>query len=252
MKLDSITNLLSSQQVAPDEEFDWAARYQGALRTVPLAAGALGILGVLVNRLLSGIAPVVDASSAQSRADVLVIGLSAVLVLTGLQWVSLKPKPLTAVEPDGEVVSFMDSKLSGEAKAELRWLWRALRLATRCRGVVVIHKGRCVMHYGMAAPGTVPGRATVGPIGAAAMKSGSGNYLANLILFPGRVEFTEYFPENTQGVLVQPVGEEGLLVCGTDTQRGFGRLDQAWIAALAEKLDIALREPEEALVNAEH
>lgn len=43
------------------------------------------------------IAPVVDASSAQSRADVLVIGLSAVLVLTGLQWVSLKPKPLTAV-----------------------------------------------------------------------------------------------------------------------------------------------------------
>lgn len=49
----------------------------------------------------------------------------------------------------------------------------------------MIHKGRCVMHYGMAAPGTVPGRATVGPIGAAAMKSGSGNYLANLILFPG-------------------------------------------------------------------
>ncbi len=38
-----------------------------------------------------------DASSAQSRADVLVIGLSAVLVLTGLQWVSLKPKPLVAV-----------------------------------------------------------------------------------------------------------------------------------------------------------
>lgn len=27
---------------------------------------------------------------------------------------------------------------------------------------------------------------------------------------------------------------------------------QAWIAALAEKLDIALRIPEEALVNAEH
>lgn len=42
----------------------------------------------------------------------------------------------------------------------------------------------------------------------------------------GRVEFTEYFPENTQGVLVQPIGEDGVLVCGTDTQRGFGRLDQ--------------------------
>ncbi len=53
----------------------------------------------------------------------------------------------------------------------------------------------------------------------------------------GRVEFTEYFPENTQGVLVQPIGEEGLLVCGTDTQRGFGRLDQVrLIDLLAQRM----------------
>ena len=45
-------------------------------------------------------------------------------------------------------------------------------------------------------------------------------------LCAGRVEFTEYFPENTQGVLIQPVGDEGVLVAATDTQRGFGRLDQ--------------------------
>jgi hypothetical protein len=38
------------------------------------------------------IAPVVDASSSQSRTDVLGIGLSAVLLLTGLQWLSLKPR----------------------------------------------------------------------------------------------------------------------------------------------------------------
>lgn len=42
----------------------------------------------------------------------------------------------------------------------------------------------------------------------------------------GRVEFTEHFPENTQGVFIQPVGDEGVLVAATDTQRGFGRLDQ--------------------------
>ena len=42
----------------------------------------------------------------------------------------------------------------------------------------------------------------------------------------GRVEFTEYFPENTQGILVQPVGDEGVLMAATDTQRGFGSLDQ--------------------------
>lgn len=48
-------------------------------------------------RVLLQIAPVVDASSAQSRADVLAIGLSAVALLTGLQWVSLTPrKPVQA------------------------------------------------------------------------------------------------------------------------------------------------------------
>ena len=43
------------------------------------------------------IAPVVDASSSQSRADVLGILLSAVLLLTGLQWLALKPKIPEAV-----------------------------------------------------------------------------------------------------------------------------------------------------------
>ena len=41
------------------------------------------------------------------------------------------------------------------------------------------------------------------------------------------MEFLQYLPGNTQGVLVQPAGEHGLLVAATDTQRGFGRLDQA-------------------------
>ena len=51
----------------------------------------------------------------------------------------------------------------------------------------------------------------------------------------GRVEFTAFFPENTQGVLVQPIGTEGVLIAGTDTQRGFGFLDQVMlpVAALA-------------------
>lgn len=38
------------------------------------------------------VAPVADASSAQSRADVLVIAMAAALLLTGLTWLSLKPR----------------------------------------------------------------------------------------------------------------------------------------------------------------
>ena len=42
-------------QVAEDADFDWAARYEPVLRAVPLAAGGLGIVGVLANRLFSGV-----------------------------------------------------------------------------------------------------------------------------------------------------------------------------------------------------
>lgn len=43
------------------------------------------------------VAPVVDASSSQSRTDVLGIVMSAVLLLTGLQWLSLKPRTMPDV-----------------------------------------------------------------------------------------------------------------------------------------------------------
>jgi hypothetical protein len=43
------------------------------------------------------------------------------------------------------------------------------------------------------------------------MTTGGGNYLANLILFPGRVEFAPYLPDNAQAVVVQPIGGES---CG--------------------------------------
>ena len=51
---DSTSGYLNAQ-VKPDEEYDWAVRYQGALRSIPLAAGALGICGVLANRVVSGV-----------------------------------------------------------------------------------------------------------------------------------------------------------------------------------------------------
>ena len=56
----------------------------------------------------------------------------------------------------------------------------------------------------------------------------------------GRLEFAGYLPPNCQAALVQPVGSHGVLVVGGDTQRGFTRLDQAWAAAVAEKLDVQL------------
>ena len=60
---DSTCRMLSTQpstsiilpQVPPDSDFDAAARWEGVLRSLPLAAGAAGIGLTLANRILSGV-----------------------------------------------------------------------------------------------------------------------------------------------------------------------------------------------------
>ena len=69
------------------------------------------------------------------------------------------------------------------------------------------------------------------------LRQQEGNYLANLAPYPGRLEFQTYLPENTSAVLVRPVGEAGVLVVAGDSQRCFSPLDQAWVAAISDKLD---------------
>lgn len=71
--------MFDQEQVAPDEEFDWAARYQGALRALPLAAGALGIIGVLINRFVSGVSKAIHTlSSRESATETVLRALSTI------------------------------------------------------------------------------------------------------------------------------------------------------------------------------
>lgn len=53
----------------------------------------------------------------------------------------------------------------------------------------------------------------------------------------GRVEFEEVLPASTSCAIIAPIGSRGVLIAGGDTQRGFGRIDQAWISTIADKLD---------------
>lgn len=46
-------------------------------------------------------------------------------------------------------------------------------------------RGRNIAHFGLARPGTPPGGARAGGVASEAMRSGKGNYLANLVLYPG-------------------------------------------------------------------
>ncbi len=210
------------------------------LRALPLAAGALGISSVLINRLASGIEPALMGASSQSRADVVAIFLSAVLCLTGLQWLSLKPKPPVSVELEAAPARYFGDSLSAEAVKDVDAAWAAIQFATAAEMMVVFKGGRCVAHLGAARVGATPGAAGPGPICVETLARGSATFLANLALFPGRAEFYEYLPRNTQSVIVQPVGDDVIVVVGSGTQRAFTILDQAWLSAWNDKLDVAL------------
>ncbi len=75
----------------------------------------------------------------------------------------------------------------------------------------------------------------IGTIAARVMKTQKPIYLVKLELYPGRVEF-DYLPENTQGVIVQPLGEKGVMVLGANIPRSYTKQDENWVTAIADKL----------------
>ena len=64
-------------------------------------------------------------------------------------------------------------------------------------------------------------------------------YLVNLNLYPGKVEF-DYLPENTQGVICQPIGDQGVLILGANAPRSYTKQDEQWISGIADKLAVTL------------
>jgi putative methionine-R-sulfoxide reductase with GAF domain len=65
-------------------------------------------------------------------------------------------------------------------------------------------------------------------------------YLVNLNLYPGKIEF-DYLPENTQGVICQPIGDKGVLILGANAPRSYTKQDENWIEGIADKLAESLK-----------
>jgi hypothetical protein len=234
---------------------DWVTENADIVRAYPLVVGISAFVFILVNRAVSGISAVADASSSQTRADVLALIMAGTLILTGLTWISLKPKDPFSVELAGTSLDepYVDASLTSTQRTELAWVWQAIQAGSNAGAAAIYYDGARVMQAG-----TVPKKLastleenemTVGKICTECMKDGKSNYLANLALFPGRVEFVGggpgdsmagYMPDNTQAVVVIPIGEKGVMVCGSGTVRGFTRADLGWFTCLSEKLDVTL------------
>uniref|UniRef100_A0A2N9EBZ6 Protein COFACTOR ASSEMBLY OF COMPLEX C SUBUNIT B CCB4, chloroplastic n=1 Tax=Fagus sylvatica TaxID=28930 RepID=A0A2N9EBZ6_FAGSY len=219
---------------------DWVSNNDDVVRSLPIYVGGVSLLAVLFNRTVSGIAPVADASSSQSRADLLTLGLAVTNILTGL------------ISPLGIECRRIYSHLPESVVSELLWVWESLSDVTCCRSLIIVYDSQCILQIGFAAKSSIGDEAVAvdanklmqGSLYQGVIKSGAQSYLANLFLYPGKSELP-FLPSNTQvsrmdSVILQPLGEKGIAIIGGDTIRGFTTSDQAWITLIGEKLDATL------------
>lgn len=197
------------------------------LRLLPLWVGGIGGALLLLNRLLT-----LDLTRSQSRSDALGVILSALLILTGLLWQRIQPRSPDAVELIGEEGFDLAPQLPEPVKRELAWVSYILLTNTATRSLVIWWEDRVLLRRGI-----LPPKTTVEP-GAIVQRCLSKQqpiYLVNLTLYPGRVEF-DYLPENTQGVICQPIGTQGVMILGAYAPRSYTRQDETWVRAIADKI----------------
>jgi Cofactor assembly of complex C subunit B, CCB2/CCB4 len=201
------------------------------LRLLPLAVGSVGGTLLFLNRLTTA-----DLTNSQSRSDALGVILSALLILTGLLWRRVQPRLPESVELTGIQGFELDPSLPEAIKMELAWASHSLLTNTTTKSVVVWYEGKMLLRRGVLGnePELVPG-----PIVKRVLETEKPIYLVALKLYPGRIEFP-YLPENTQGVICQPLGNQGVLVLGANAPRSYTQQDEAWVAAIADKLAATL------------
>ncbi|WP_414404666.1 cofactor assembly of complex C subunit B [Synechococcus sp. OH30] len=198
-----------------------------------MLAGLLGSTLLVINRL--AFTPELLAS--QARSDALGILLSAILILTGLLWQQIQPRPPQAAPLQGSPGCDWDPDLSEREKLELAWASHTLLSTTAARTVVIWVGGRTLLQRGILAnPGQLPAIRPQGTL-QQVLETGQPVYLGDLRFFPARAEFEGLLPPGSQAVLCQPIGQKGCLLLGSDTPRSFSRQERAWVAAIADKLE---------------
>jgi hypothetical protein len=193
-----------------------------------LGAGALALLLDIVNH-----AGAARLDPALERASVLAGALAIGLMLVGLLWTRIEPRPPERADLQGEEGFERIPDLPVSLERELGWGSLMLLSATPAAVVLLHWNGWTVLRRGLLQAGGAPFRP--GPICAKALERGRPISLVDLRLYPGREEFHDLLP-GLPSVLVQPVGERGLLLLGGWSPRCFSASDLRWVEGWSRRL----------------
>ena len=197
------------------------------LRILPMIVGGLGGTLLMINRFFTP-----NLLASQARSDVVGVILSAFLILTGLLWQQIQPRPPDTVKLIGESGFELLPELSEIVKTELAWASSLLLTNTVTRTVIIWYQGKVLLRRGILPPES---QIKPGAILKRVLDKQKLIYLVDLKVYPGRIEFN-YLPENTQGVICQPISNNGVMILGANAPRSYTKQDENWISGIADKL----------------
>jgi 4-amino-4-deoxy-L-arabinose transferase-like glycosyltransferase len=197
------------------------------LRLLPIIVGGLGGFLLLINRLLTP-----ELTNSQARSDVLGVILAAVLILAGLLGQQVQARSPESVELIGIEGFDLAEDLPEVVKIELAWASHLLLTNTVTKSLVVFYNDRALLRRGIL--GTNP-EVKPGVILQRVFDKQKPIYLVNLNIYPGKIEF-DYLPPNTQGVICQPIGSQGVLILGANAPRSYTKQDEQWVAGITNKI----------------
>jgi hypothetical protein len=189
----------------------------------------LGLLALVLVVANQGLAP--DVTPPLERAAVLASLLAVGLMLVGVLWTRALPEASIRADLSGDQGFVICPNLPDPLANELAWGSHMLLTASPAAVVMVIWGGKSLLRRGLVAPSDfVPGA-----ICQRALEKQSAISLVDLKLYPGRQEF-DGLVAGLPSVLVQPLGQDGLVLLGGWSARCFSRSDLAWVEGWAAKL----------------
>ncbi len=197
-----------------------------------MLSGSLGSVLLVINRFTT-----IQITDSQARSDVVGIILSGVLVLVGLLWQQIQTKSPNAVVLIGEEKIEFRPHLDEETKIDLAWASHLILNNTVTKSMIIYYKKDILLRRGILGKNdeVIPGK-----ILNKVFQEQRPIYLVNLELYPGKIEF-DYLPINTQGVICQPLGENGVMILGTNVARSYTKQDENWIEGIADKIALTLQ-----------
>jgi hypothetical protein len=200
-----------------------------------MAVGILGGLGLMLNRVFT---PALTAS--QSRSDALAVIESAILILVTILWQEVQAKIPESVVLEGEEGFEIEPSLPESIKTELAWASHTLLTNSATKVILIWYQGKVLLKRGIYPKAK---DINLGAIAQRVIKTQKPVYLVKLSLYPGKIEF-DYLPENTQGLIIQPLGDQGLMILGANAPRSYTKQDENWVEAIASKILFNLQSAE--------